>query len=104
LKGIDIENLKIDKSYELSKIELDIVRHLFHYENTVESASRLFAPHIVCNYLFELTKMYSSFYEQTPILRANEIEKNSRLFITKCIKNKISTMLSLLGIAPLSKI
>jgi arginyl-tRNA synthetase len=92
------------KALDLSLEEMNLLRHLVVFENIVESSARLFSPHLLCNYLYELAKLFSVFYEKMPILKAPENSKFFRLSLVKKTKEIICQSLSLLGIEALDKI
>jgi len=61
-------------------------------------------PHILCTYLYELAGQFSSFYENSPILSAdNETTRNSRLRLAALTGRTLKQGLELLGLKTLER-
>ncbi|MFV0146308.1 arginine--tRNA ligase [Empedobacter falsenii] len=84
---------------ELNDAEKEIVRALYDFENTIEKAATEMSPALIANYVYELVKLFNSFYQNNPILK-NEDEnvKNFRLYLSQWVANTIQNSLRLLGI------
>jgi arginyl-tRNA synthetase len=69
--------------------ELTLAKHLLNFGITLEAVAEEFRPNYLCNYLFELAGKFTSFYENCPVLKAeDEAIKNSRLALcdlTACV-------------------
>ncbi len=84
--------------------EQALMRHLLHYNETVGSAAKDFRPTSVCNYLFELSSKFNSFYDQVSVLSADTEElKKQRLNLLKAVANTLQHGLGLLGIKTVEK-
>lgn len=89
------------KTYKLlikEKEELEIVKLLSIFPETVDEATKKFQPHIIANYLFRLSKSFNEFYHQHQVLKAETQIKNSRLNLVLATKQVLKNGLSLLGI------
>ncbi|WP_276679980.1 arginine--tRNA ligase [Empedobacter brevis] len=86
-------------SIELNDAEKEIIRALYDFEDTVEKAAVEMSPALIANYVYELVKLFNSFYQNNPILK-NEDEnvKNFRLYLSQWVANTIQNSLRLLGI------
>jgi arginyl-tRNA synthetase len=73
--------------------ETSILRWLYRYPETVQAATKEYAPHMICQYLFELAGRYNAFYNKHSIL-GNEM----RLLLTKSVSIVLKNGLNLLGI------
>lgn len=84
---------------ELNGAEKEIIRALNDFQDTIAKASTEMSPALVANYVYELVKLFNSFYQSNPILK-NEDEnvKNFRLHLSQWVANTIETSLRLLGI------
>ncbi|WP_291090288.1 arginine--tRNA ligase [Empedobacter sp. UBA7494] len=84
---------------ELNDAEKEIVRALYDFEDTIEKAATEMSPALIANYVYELVKLFNSFYQNNPILK-NEDEnvKNFRLYLSQWVANTIQNSLRLLGI------
>lgn len=61
-------------------------------------------PHLLCAYLYDLSGLFSSFYENCPILSAEEIAtQQSRLRLTALTGRTLQQGLALLGLTPLER-
>lgn len=94
---------KVDKlvsdSYKFELIEKDILKQINDYPETVIKAASDLSPSLIANYVYDLVKMFNSFYQNHSILNAEtEIQKNVRLHLAKSVAETIKNSLSLLGI------
>ncbi|MFI5135689.1 MAG: DALR anticodon-binding domain-containing protein [Chitinophagales bacterium] len=63
-----------------------------------ESAST-YSPAILANYLYHLAKTYNQFYQEIPILSAeNDSQKNFRLQLSSFVADVLKKGMKLLGI------
>jgi len=60
-------------------------------------------PNRLCQYLFELSQKFNRFYEQCPILDADEPLRTSRLILADLTARSLKLGLSLLGIPVLER-
>lgn len=61
-------------------------------------------PHLLCNYLYDLAGLFSSFYENCPILSSeDEAVRNSRLRLSALTGRTLKQGLELLGLQPLER-
>lgn len=84
---------------ELLAIEKELIRLLNDFGDTIQKAADELSPALIANYVFDLVKLYNSFYQNTPILKTeNETEKHFRLMLSLWVGNTIASGLKLLGI------
>lgn len=76
---------------------------LLQFEEVLLAVSEDGLPHLLCQYLFELAGIFSSFYEACPILTTQEPTKTSRLLLAKLTANTLQKGLDLLGIKTVEK-
>jgi arginyl-tRNA synthetase len=97
---------KVDKNIDITNIteeELVLLRKLIHFKDVIEKAGDNFAPHFVANYVYELAREFSSFYEKNRILDA-EINKGLKVDLTIATSNVLKFGLGLLGIDVLERL
>lgn len=84
---------------ELNDAEKEIVRSLYDFKDTIDKSAAEMSPALIANYVYELVKLFNSFYQNNPILK-NEDEnvKNFRLYLSQWVANTIQNSLRLLGI------
>lgn len=80
--------------------EQELAIKLLQYPETIEQVAKEAYPHLLCNYLYELTSLFMRFYEHCPIMKSDvdEDTRNSRLLIAQATANTINNGLDLLGI------
>ncbi len=84
---------------ELNDAEKEIIRALYDFEDTIEKAATEMSPALIANYVYELVKLFNSFYQNNPILKIeDENVKNFRLYLSQWVANTIQNSLRLLGI------
>jgi arginyl-tRNA synthetase len=80
--------------------EKRLLRMLPRLPEYVELAIRDYKPNLLCNYLYDLARAFSAFYNEVPVLTAATEElKNSRLKIVQGVSNVLGNGLKVLGIA-----
>ena len=76
---------------------------LLQFPEVVEAVARQCYPHVLCNYLYELADAFMKFYEQCPVLRADEPVRTSRLLLALLTARIVRQGLDLLGIETLER-
>ena len=83
----------------LGNPEKEIIRNLYDYPATVAQAAAEFSPAVLANYAYELAKSYNRFYQDCPILRESDAQKQQlRLCISAFTADVIRRAMGLLGI------
>lgn len=60
--------------------EIDLVKELFNYKDVLQETASTCFPHLLCNYAYNLTKKFNSFYNKVHILsEENESKKLLKL-------------------------
>ena len=73
---------------------------LLELETAVNAVADTLSPHKLTTYLFDLATSFTSFYENCPVLRADDIAtRASRLGLCRATRKSLATGLGLLGIA-----
>ncbi|RVT46624.1 arginine--tRNA ligase [Rheinheimera sediminis] len=80
--------------------EKQLAVKLLRLEETLQAVMKDAVPNLLCNYLYELSSQFMSFYEACPILKEGiEPElKNSRLMLSILVARTLKQGLDLLGI------
>jgi arginyl-tRNA synthetase len=72
---------------------------LLRYGGVVAEVARRLEPHRLCTYLYDLAGAFSAFYQQCPVLRAeDETRRRSRLRLCDLTRRVMADGLDLLGI------
>jgi len=78
--------------------ERALALHLLEFEATLNKVRDALEPHRLCGYLFELAQLFTTFYDQCPVLKAEESVRDSRLALCALALRRLSGGLELLGI------
>ncbi len=98
---------KVKESMDASKLTLQIEHqllvHLSKYPEVLFEMSQSYRLSLLAHYLFDLCQLYSTFYNEAPILKADEAVRNARLGLTRGVEQVLENGLSIMGIAPVSE-
>ena len=84
--------------------EIDLAAHLNQFGSLLQYVAREGTPHTLCHYLYDLAGRFSSFYENCPILTAEQPqERDSRLRLAALTGRTLAQGLNLLGINTLER-
>ena len=78
--------------------EKKLALQLLEFPGAVARASEIYKPSVLADYLFQTAQLYSSFYQNSPILKSEEAVKNARLRLCALFGKVLKTGLHLLGI------
>jgi arginyl-tRNA synthetase len=95
----NFQNVRLNQELMLSKVEKELLMKLYHYPIAIEEAGKGLSPGVLCNYIYELAKVYSQFYHDHSILK--ESDESLRMFRIKACEmtsNIIKSCFALLGI------
>ena len=100
---ISEDSLTGDISLDSDK-ERALATRLIQFDETITSVANEGTPHVLCAYLYEIATLFSSFYENCPILMAeNENLKQSRLKLASLTAKTLKVGLDMLGIKTVDK-
>ena len=79
--------------------EKQIIKQIMIYPDVLNSAAKQYSPAIIANYLYELVRLFNSFYQNINILNEpNKEARSIRLSISRSVSRNIFSASSLLGI------
>jgi len=78
--------------------EIALAKHLLNFGLALEAVAAEYRPNFLCNYLFELAGKFTSFYENCPVLKAEEATRVSRLVLCDLTARVLKQGLDVLGI------
>jgi len=79
--------------------ELRLIQQALMWPATVELAAAQYDPSLVANHIYDLTKAFSRWYQDHPVLgEENAAVREARIALTQCIAHQIKTSMGLLGI------
>ncbi|HEY9743125.1 MAG TPA: arginine--tRNA ligase [Coleofasciculaceae cyanobacterium] len=101
---IDFEQLGRDAKIMLQEeTELVLAKHLLQLSEVLKDVEQDLLPNHLCQYLFELSQKFNQFYDQCPVLSAEEPVRTSRLVLCNLTAQSLKLGLSLLGISVLER-
>ncbi|MEM9509357.1 MAG: arginine--tRNA ligase [Cyanobacteria bacterium P01_E01_bin.35] len=101
--NINFEQLS-DANIVLAEVtELTLAKHILQLEEVLKDVERDLLPNHICLYLFGLSQKFNQFYDQCPILQADEPQRTSRLILADLTARTIKLGLSLLEIQVLER-
>ena len=101
---INFDNLDADAKIILeSDAELVLAKHLLQLSEVINAVGGDLLPNRICQYLFELSQKFNQFFEQCPVLKAEEPLRSSRLVLCDLTARTLKLGLGLLGIQVLER-
>ncbi|MBI5386929.1 MAG: arginine--tRNA ligase [Verrucomicrobia bacterium] len=83
--------------------EIALAKHLLNFGLTLEAVGEEYRPNFLCNYLYELAGHFTCFYENCPVLKAEEPQRGSRLALCELTARVLKQGLEALGIETLEQ-
>jgi arginyl-tRNA synthetase len=78
--------------------ELAIAKHLLNFGIVLEAMVEEYRPNYLCNYLYELSGHFTTFYENCPVLKSEPAQRDSRLALCELTARVLRQGLEVLGI------
>jgi arginyl-tRNA synthetase len=83
--------------------EWALIRELLKLDAVIAEVEEELLPNRLCSYLFELSQVFNRFYDQVPVLRAEQPARSSRLALCRLTADTLRLGLGLLGIPTLER-
>ena len=97
-------NTKIEiKKVEINSIEKDLIKKIIEYPEVIRDSAISYNPSLICNYIFEMVKIYNRFYQNNEILVNDKLTRSLRLTISEEVSKIIKSSSDLLGFKVLEK-
>ncbi len=84
--------------------EVLLFRKLLHFKEAIISSLEYFSPHVLTNFLFNISQLYNHIYQKYSVLKAEEGLKKARLFLTQAYASILNKGLFLLGIESVERL
>lgn len=101
--NIDVTSLRRDPQVSVklgAATERALGLQLLRFEQALDESLEDYRPHVMTEYLFELARYFSEFYNECQVLRADDpAQRNSRLLLCDLVGRTIAKGLELLGIS-----
>ena len=79
------------------------MRQLLQFDSVILEVEEELLPNRLGSYLFELSQVFNRFYDQVPVLKAEEPARGSRLALCRLTAETLRLGLGLLGIPTLER-
>ena len=79
-------------------MERRLALHILEFPGAVVRAAEAYKPSVLADYLFQAAQLYSSFYQNSPILKSEADVRDARLALCALFGRVLRTGLGLLGI------
>ncbi|MBT3417566.1 MAG: arginine--tRNA ligase [Flavobacteriales bacterium] len=87
------------KLVDINKEEQTLIKQILDFPNIIQEAATNYSPAVISNYTYELVKEYNSFYQNTPVLNAeNEDVKMFRVALSETVSTVVKNAMKLLGV------
>ncbi len=97
------EELVFDASLLSLSDERELIRQIALYGEVVKKAGEQYDPSVICSYLYDLSKLFSRWYHDNPVLKAgSEALVRARIELVRMSLQVLKNAFSLLGIPFLS--
>lgn len=96
-RGLDLDNNDVDMDLLNEKEELDLMKYILRFEETVEDAVRNFEPFIITYYLIGLARIFHHFYQKHRVVGEDKRLTKARLFLINKTALTIKTGMELIG-------
>jgi arginyl-tRNA synthetase len=83
--------------------EVGLAKHLLNFGLVLEAAAEECRPNYLCNYLYELSGKFTSFYENCPVLKAEPAERATRVVLCELAGKVLKQGLEVLGLETAEK-
>ncbi len=97
-KSEKIETTEEETTEKITEKTTSLQRHLVKFKEYVIYTAQEYKPNILANYLYELAQKFNSFYNNVPVLRAPEKERENRLKLVEATSQVLKNGLTLLGV------
>jgi arginyl-tRNA synthetase len=85
--------------YELMPVEIELIELMSRLPKEVQHAAKEYRPLHIANLAYELARTFNDFYNQCPVLNAEDHVRSFRLRLVAAARQAIENCLSMLGIA-----
>ena len=90
--------LVLPKEFEILDKEKEIIKHLTYFPALIQEAANNYSPALIANYVYDLVKLFNSYYQRTAILNAEREELiKFRLALSLKVGEVIKSSMRMLG-------
>tara|TARA_B100000029_G_scaffold493638_1_gene556401 strand:- start:153 stop:1949 length:1797 start_codon:yes stop_codon:yes gene_type:complete len=97
--GIEYKNVDIEKSIKLSIHHKKLINQIYSFPSIIKLSFKNYSPSYICQFLYELSKLFNSFYQDEKIIDNNINETTSfKIALSDMTSSILKSGLDLLGI------
>ncbi|TVX96836.1 arginine--tRNA ligase [Cohnella terricola] len=82
-----------------SEHELDLLRKIGELPETIVEAARIYAPHTIIRYVYELASQFHSYYKAERVITEDAEQSQARLQLLAAIRITLANTLKLVGVS-----
>ncbi len=82
----------------IAAAERELALKLLGFGAVVTGVAETAEPHRLCGYVFEVASLFTAFYEQCPVLKADDVTRDARLALCAATLRVLTAGLGLLGV------
>lgn len=79
--------------------EFELLRKLAELPETIAESARLYAPHVIIRYVYELASLFHSYYRAERVITEDAEQSQARLQLLAALKIAIANSLALVGVS-----
>ena len=88
-----------ERPSSLQEREVELIKNIAEFPALIQKAAAAHSPALVANYVYELVKMYNSYYQNVPMLSAEDASvRTFRVQLSDLVGRVIRTGMYILGI------
>lgn len=87
----------------INPVELALAKAIAGFPDAVTRTLREASPHVVTDYLYELTRAFTAFYHACPVLDAPTTLRDARLLLVDAARKTLRNGMLVLGMRPLER-
>lgn len=77
----------------------DLIRKIGELPETISEAARLYAPHVIIRYVYELAAQFHSYYRAERVITEDAAESQAKLQLLAALRVSIANCLKLVGVS-----
>jgi arginyl-tRNA synthetase len=102
--GINFNQLEAKLRINLAEdSEIALAKFLGQFGEVIQEVEKTLLPNRLCDYLYELSRQFNRFYENCPVLKAEDSSRATRLLLCHVTAQTLKQGLTLLGIKTLDR-
>jgi arginyl-tRNA synthetase len=99
-QGVAVRNwTEVDLTRLTAEQELDLLRKVGELPETIAEAARIYAPHAIIRYVYELASQFHSYYKAERVITEDAEQSQARLQLLAAIRIAIANALALVGVS-----